>query len=342
MNICFIMDPWENIDPETDSTIRLIHEGVKRKHNIGIVYPHNLTIRDTVVNATCRMVVKTNTLPSNISSFYKKIQFKKQMLPLRGFDVIFVRDDPPIDNFMLNVLDSVKGDSFIINDVDGLRKANNKIYTAALDEENKHFIPVTHVSKNKEYLKHAVSESATDKMILKPLDGFGGSGVIVLEKEAKQNINSLLDFYIDKKGKNNYVIMQEFIESEKKGDVRILMLNGQPIGAMRRVPADDDMRSNVHAGGSVEKHTLSKQEKLLCKNIGPKLVSDGLYFVGLDLIGEKLIEVNVCSPGGIVRINKLNRTKLQEKILDFAEEVTRKKDLITTRKMEFRKAVSDA
>jgi len=229
------------------------------------------------------MISKGQNIPASIKSFHKKVIFEKRMLPLRGFDVIFVRENPPLDNFMLNFLDSIKGDSFIVNDVDGLRKANNKIYTAALDEENKHFIPSTHVSKNKGYLKRVITESETSQMILKPLDGYGGSGVIIIEKEAKQNINSLLDFYIDQGGKNKYVILQEFVESDKRGDVRVLMLNGEPIGAMRRVPADDDIRSNTHAGATVEKHSLTKQEKLLCKNIGPKLVSDGLYLAETDI-----------------------------------------------------------
>ena len=127
----------------------------------------------------------------------------------------------------------------------------------------------------------AIEESPSDKMILKPLDGFGGSGVILIEKSAMGNINSLLDFYIHKKdGTSDYVILQEYIEGADQGDVRILILNGVPIGAMRRIPGDKDHRSNVSAGGTVAKHKLTKQEKLLCEKIGPRLVQDGLYFVG--------------------------------------------------------------
>src|SRR5690606_22274469 len=129
--------------------------------------------------------------------------------------------------------------------------------------------PATHVSKNKEYLKRVIRESAQEKMILKPLDGMGGRGVIVVEKSALQNITSLLDFYISSNdGQSNYVILQEYIEGAEYGDVRVLMLNGEPIGAMKRVPADGDHRSNVSAGGSVKRHTLSKQEKYMCQIIG--------------------------------------------------------------------------
>ena len=179
-------------------------------------------------------------------------------------------------------------------------------------------------------------------MIMKPLDGYGGQGVILVEKHAQKSFHSLLEFYINSGSGGNYVILQEYVEGADAGDVRILMLNGEPIGAMKRVPATNEVRSNVHAGGTVVKHTLTKKEKALCKHIGPKLVRDGLYFVGIDVINEKLIEVNVQSPGGIMRINKLNNVKLQKKVIDFVESVVNAKEALTQRKNEFRKAINDA
>lgn len=342
MNICFLMYPWERIDYETDSTLRLIHEACLRGHKVAVTHPAKLTMRKSVTSAYCR-IVSGGKIPSTPQSFYKKSVLKEKMLPLSGFDVIFMRANPPIDNLMLNFLDSVKHDTFIINSVDGLREANNKLYTAALYDPENEIIPLTHVSKNKDYLKRMIKESEDDRMIMKPLNGMGGSGVIVMEKNASHNINSLLDFYIEgKDGSSNYVILQEFVEGAEEGDVRVLMLNGEPIGAMKRVPAEGDIRSNVHAGGTVQKHTLTKQEKLVCKTIGPKLVKDGLYFVGLDIIGGKLIEVNVCSPGGITRINKLNKTKLQKKVIDFVENVVKFRASAIERKNEFKKLVTDA
>ncbi|MFP4058862.1 MAG: glutathione synthase [Bacteroidota bacterium] len=342
MNICFLMYPWEKIDPETDSTLRLIHEAVCRNHKVGIIYPNNLTIRKSLTYGFVKVIVKKDKIHSGSVAFYKGVTFKEQLLPMSGFDVIFMRDNPPIDNIALNFLDSVRDDTFLINDIDGLRKANNKLYPAAFYDPDNEIIPVTHVSKNKEYLKKIVQQSRTNKMILKPLNGYGGSGVIVIEKNAMQNVNSLLDFYIDGKEGSNYVILQEYVEGAEEGDVRVLMLNGEPIGAMKRIPANDDIRSNVHAGGSVIKHTLTREEKLICKKIAPKLVADGLYLVGLDIISGKLIEVNVCSPGGISRINKLNRVKLQKKVIDFAESVVREKEASIQRKSEFRKTIENA
>lgn len=336
------MYPWERIDYQTDTTLRMIHECALRGHKVAITTPVNLTMRHSVTSAFSK-ILTLKEIPSTPQSLYKKAKFKDEMVPLSGFDVIFMRANPPIDQMMLNFLDSVKDDTFIVNDIQGLREANNKLYTAALHDPNNEIIPVTYVSKNKDYLLKVIKESTKDRMIMKPLNGMGGSGVILIETSATQNINSLLDFYINNKdGSTNYVILQEFIEGAEEGDVRVLMLNGEPIGAMKRVPADGDIRSNVHAGGTVQKHVLSKQEKLICRKIGPKLVNDGLYFVGLDIIKGKLIEVNVCSPGGITRINKLNKVKLQKKVVDFVEDVVEGKRLAIEKKSLFRKQVENA
>lgn len=343
MNICFLMDPWEGINPITDSTLRIIHEAATRGHRVMVTTPANLTMRNSTANAYCKILQKMDKTPTSSMAFYKKAKFSEGMLPLAGFDVIFMRANPPIDAMMLNFLDSVKHDVFIVNDIQGLREANNKLYTAAFDDPQNEIIPVTHVSKNKEFLKRTIQESEKDKMILKPLDGMQGRGVIIIERDASHSINSLLDFYISGSGdRSNYVILQEYIEGAELGDVRVLMLNGEPIGAMRRVPQNGDMRSNIHAGGAAAKHVLTKKEKTLCKRIGPKLVADGLFFVGLDIISNKLIEVNVCSPGGIAEINKLNKTRVQNKVLDFVENVVTVKDAAISRKDAFRKTVAGA
>jgi len=345
MKICFIMYPWSRVEPETDSTLRMIHECVKRGHTVALSTVNNLTIRDSVASAFCDVFSSKSKYSDNIPSFYKNAQFKKAQLPLAGFDAIIMRANPPLDTLALNFLDSVRGDTFIMNDLDGLRMANNKVYTASFQDTESEFIPATHVSKNRDYLERIFDESDSNRMILKPLDGYGGRGVIVLEKSARQSFRSLLDFYIggDENGKgSNYVILQDYVMGAEEGDVRILMLNGEPIGAMKRVPAANDVRSNIHAGGTVVKHKLTAQEKKLCKYIGPKLVRDGLYFTGIDIIGGKLIEVNVLSPGGIVRINKLNRVKLQAQVIDFVESVVHAKELVMNRKSEFRQVIEDA
>ena len=345
MNVCFIMYPWENIDPENDTSLALIKECLKRGHGVAMCTPSNLTIRDSVTNAFCNVVKRMEKVPSNLKAFYKKAELREEMLPLAGFDAIFFRANPPLDPIMLNFLDSVKDDVFIINSLEGMREANNKLYTAAFGDAHSNIIPNTHVSKNKEYLIQQIRDSKADKMIIKPLNGFGGSGVILIEKSAMSNINSLLDFYItNNDGSSNYVILQDYIEGADQGDVRILLLNGEPVGAMKRVPAKDDHRSNVTAGGSVQKHSLTKAEKALCKQIGPKLVNDGLYFVGIDVIGGQLVEVNVMSPGGITYINKVYKpkVKIEEKVIDFLESKVLDKLQAFDRRARLRKTVEDA
>ena len=344
MNVCFLMYPWESIKaPENDTSLTLIHECVKRGHGVAICSPSNLTIRNSVTSAFCTILKRSEKVSKSLKSFHRNTETREEMLPLAGFDIIFMRAEPPLDPLMLNFLDSVKDDVFIINSVRGMREANNKLYTAVFEDPNNEIIPVTHVSKNKDYLVKMIEESSSDKMILKPLNGFGGSGVILIEKSAMGNINSLLDFYISKSdGSSDYVILQEYIEGADQGDVRILLLNGLPIGAMRRIPGDKDHRSNISAGGTITKHKLTAQEKKLCKKIGPKLVKDGLYFVGIDVIGGKLVEVNVMSPGGITYMNKVYKTRVQEKVVDFMESKHLERNAAFIRKSDLKRQVEEA
>ena len=126
MNICFLMYPWEEIDPENDTSLALIHECVKRRHGVALCTPANLTIRNSVTSAFCTVVDKMDKVPSALKTFYKQAKIREEMLPLAGFDVIFMRANPPLDPIMLNFLDSVKDDVFIMNSLQGLREANNK------------------------------------------------------------------------------------------------------------------------------------------------------------------------------------------------------------------------
>jgi len=323
--IGFIINDWADIEPGKSSTLTIIQECLLRKHKVAVLYPQNLTVRENVVHGFVKIISAMDKIPDKVDSFYKRICFEEKMVPLHAFDALFIRKDPPLDPILLNFLDSIKNETVVLNDVDGLRKASNKLYTTTFHDPNHTFLPITHVSKNKDYLKRVVQESDKDKMILKPLDGSGGRGVIVLEKNAQSSINSLLDFYISGQGNSNYVILQEFLEGAEEGDVRVLMLNGKFLGAYQRKPADDDIRANIQQGGSAHKYVMSESQLHVCKKVGPKLAADGLFFVGLDMIGDKILEVNVCNPGGITNINKLNRQKLQRQVVDAIEEKVNEK-----------------
>src|SRR5690606_5933399 len=151
------------------------HEVASRGHTVALTTPSNLTMRDSMAIAFCR-VLKKSTVSNNVPSFYRKAEFRKAELPLAGFDAIIMRANPPLDTMALNFLDSVRDDTFMFNDSDGLRVANNKLYTASLPDPNREFIPVTHVSKNREYLERVLEENPNDRMIMKPLNGYGGKG----------------------------------------------------------------------------------------------------------------------------------------------------------------------
>jgi len=322
------MYPWDKMT-KGDSTLRMIHECVKRGHSVAMTTPERLGIRDSVTMANCEVFKKDQKVSSSINSFRNNVEKYWKNLPLTGFDVVFMRANPPLDPILLNFLDSIKDDVFVMNAVRGLREANNKIYTAAYHDPDHDFIPITHVSKDVNYLKQIIEESDQEQMIMKPLDGYGGRGVIIIEKSASKNIKSLLDFYVNnssRDGKSQYVILQEYIADADKGDVRVFMLNGKPIGALKRIPSTGDIRSNITAGGSIAKHKLTKDEIKMCLTIGDKLVRDGLFFAGLDLIGGKLIEVNVMSPGAITEYNRLNNTKLQVKIIDYLEKTVEERN----------------
>ncbi|MEX1056599.1 MAG: glutathione synthase [Natronospirillum sp.] len=319
MHVGFLIEDWANMEPGKSSTLLIMQECMARGYKVSVLYTRNLTVRNNVVYGFVKRVrMPTEKTPEQVGSFFKKAQLEDKLIPLQALDVIFIRKDPPIDPITYNFLDSVKDLTMVVNEVDGLRKANNKLYTTTFHDPHNEFLPITHVSKNKDYLLRMIEESEHDRMILKPLDGSGGRGVIVLEKRAMTSVNSLLDFYID--GGRNYVILQEYIEGADEGDVRVMMLNGRFIGAYNRKPPAGEFRANIQTGGSAHAYTMTDSQKAILRKVGPKLARDGLFFVGLDMIGDKILEVNVCNPGGIDNINRLSKVKLQRLVVDFLEE----------------------
>ncbi|MBF6058254.1 MULTISPECIES: glutathione synthase [Thiomicrorhabdus] len=322
MHIGFMMADWSEITPSKNSTILVIRECLKRGHKVSILYPENLTVRNNVAYGNLKRIEAMDKIPDNIVQFHKKVVFKNVLSPLHSLDSLMIRKDPPIDATIYNFLDSIKNECIIINDIDGIRKANNKLYTTTFNDPGNSFLPITHVSKNKEYIRQMIDEMPGNKVILKPLVGSGGHGVIVLEKNAQSNINSILDFYIHGQGEGdaNYIIIQEYIEGAEEGDVRVLMLNGKFLGAYNRKPPEGDIRANIQIGGTAHKYKMTESQMAVCRKIGPRLATDGLYFVGVDMIGDKILEVNVLNPGGISNINKLDKLKLQIQVVDFIEE----------------------
>ena len=209
MHIGFMIAEWNELTPSKNSTILVIRECLRRGHRVSILYPENLTVRNNVVYGKLLRLQNMEKVPDNIVQFHKKAEFKGIESPLHSLDSLLIRKDPPIDPTIFNFLDAIKNECIIINDVDGIRKANNKLFTTTFNDPSNSYLPITHVSKDKAFIRRMIEELPGDKVILKPLVGSGGHGVIVLEKNAKSNISSILDFYIHGTGDSNYVIIQE-------------------------------------------------------------------------------------------------------------------------------------
>jgi glutathione synthase len=162
-------------------------------------------------------------------------------------------------------------------------------------------------------------------MVIKPLGRFGGQGIIKVSTKDPENLNSLIQYYVGAHkpyAEREQIMVQEYLKAVKeKGDVRILLLNGEILGSMCRKPPDGSFRTNIHAGGKAFEHNITERERQICEQIRPRLIAHGLWFVGLDLIDEKLIEVNCVSPGGIPRINRLEKLHIESRVIDFVEKM---------------------
>ena len=321
MKIAFLMDRLEPIDPMKETTSHLMYECNQRGHTVYFLEPHDIYIRGYEVVARMRNI----TVPTDLTmkKYWRsaiKCLKKDDLIfeTVTELDALFLRKNPPLNYQAMEFLSPVNDRVFMINSTNGQILGNSKLY--ALNFPG--IIPMTHVSRDPKRLKKIIDDFG-GAMVIKPLQRYGGEGVIKVSIRDQENLNSLINYYV--KGYEDYparepIMVQEFLEGVKKdGDIRILLLNGEILGAMRRKPMKGDFRTNVHAGARVFKHNVTKKEKEICRVIQDRLIKDGLYFVGIDVIGDKLVEINCVSPGGIPRINKLDRVKLEAKVIDFVE-----------------------
>ena len=321
MKIAFLMDRLEPIDPMKETTSHLMYECNQRGHTVYFLEPHDIYIRGYEVVARMRNI----TVPTDLTmkKYWRsaiKCLKKDDLIfeTVTELDALFLRKNPPLNYQAMEFLSPVNDRVFMINSTNGQILGNSKLY--ALNFPG--IIPMTHVSRDPKRLKKIIDDFG-GALVIKPLQRYGGEGVIKVSIRDQENLNSLINYYV--KGYEDYparepIMVQEFLEGVKKdGDIRILLLNGEILGAMRRKPMKGDFRTNVHAGARVFKHNVTKKEKEICRVIQDRLIKDGLYFVGIDVIGDKLVEINCVSPGGIARINKLDRVKLEAKVIDFVE-----------------------
>src|ERR1043166_6362717 len=313
LRVGVIMDPIEIINIDKDTTFVLMLELQKRGHEIYYMQLDDLFIRGGTPHGEFRRLRVARATPHYELG-------ERATGALEDFNSILMRKDPPFDmrfffaTHLLTLVDKQK--CFVMNEPMGLREANEKLYALRFPEQ----IPQTLVTANLPRLRHFMEELGGE-MIIKPLDGCGGSGVFYLNKQDR-NTGAILEAATDYGRK--LIMAQRYLPEIRQGDKRIIVLNGKPLGAVLRVPLDSDNRGNIHVGGQVVKTELSARDIEICEALAPLLKSDGLYFVGLDVIGNFLTEVNVTSPTGIQEINALNGVNLESKVIDFVEQQAEK------------------
>ncbi len=321
MKIAFLMDELRKIDPVWETTSHLMYECNERDHKVFFFQPHDLYIRNNQVVARMCNISVENAL--SMEEYWEKIIecLDKEGLIFESIidmDVLFLRKDPPISYQMMEFLGPVSDKVFMVNNTIGQINGNSKVYTLNFPD----IIPETHISRDPKRLKKIIDNFGGD-MVIKPLKGHGGHGVIKVSNQDQENLSSLINYYIDSSKsypERHPIMVQEYLKTIKSdGDVRILLLNGEILGAMGRKSVSGDFRTNVHAGAETFKHVVTQKEIEICEIIKERLIKDGLYFVGIDIIGDKLVEINCVSPGGIPRINRFDNVKLESKVVDFIE-----------------------
>jgi len=322
MRIAFLMDKLESINPENETTSYLMYECNQRGHTVYFLESHDIYIRKDEVVARMRNITVQPDL--SMKKYWRSLiscMNKEELIfeTLTDIDALFLRKDPPLIYQTMEFLASINDRVFMINSTTGQILGNSKLYILNFPG----IIPETHVSRDAARLKKIIDDFG-GAMVVKPLQRYGGEGVIKVSNRDHENLISLISYYI--RASKPYperepIMVQEYLDVvRREGDIRILLLNGEILGAMRRKPLKGDFRANIHAGGQAYRHEVTEKEKEICRILKERLIRDGLYFVGIDIIGDKLVEVNCVSPGGIPRINRLSKVKLETKVIDFIEQ----------------------
>jgi len=301
------MDPVETIDIDTDSTFVLALEAQARGHRLY----HYLTRHLSLIDG--RVVAQARRLTVRRAAGRHARLGPYETLDLAKMNVILMRQDPPFDMAYIaatHVLEHVSGTVLVVNDPASVRNAPEKLFAT-------HFpglMPPTLVSSDRQAIV-AFRKQHRD-IILKPLFGHGGAGVFCV-KEDDENFNALLETFTALY--REPIVVQRYLPEVRKGDKRIVLVDGEPLGAVLRVPAAGEARANLHVGAKAAKTKLTRREREICAAIGPTLEKQGLVFVGIDVIGDYLTEINVTSPTGIQEINRLDGTALEARVWDAIE-----------------------
>ena len=308
MRIVFVMDPPSTVLVDEDTSFALMLAAQSRGHRVDHCTAQELWLRGGTAGARVRRATCQRD-PKNPITLGEP-----EDLDLADADVVFVRKDPPFDDDYLwatQILEHVRGQTLVVNDPRGLRDANEKIYATYFPA----LMPDTLIANDKARIKAFVKEVG-GRAVIKPLSGAGGEGIFALT-ESDPNLNACIETVT--RGGERLAMAQAFLPDVTEGDKRILLLDGEPLGAILRVPQGGDLRSNIHVGGRVDAAELDDADRAIIEAVAPRLKADGLYFVGLDVIGGKLTEVNVTSPTGIQQASRLSGRDLEAKVVDWLE-----------------------
>jgi glutathione synthase len=300
----FVMDPLDRINVQGDSTYMLMLEAQRRGFPVWMCTPPDLYTVGGLAHAKATKVTVSTTAPHFVCEPAVDIG-------LDHFDVVWMRKDPPFNMdyvFSTYILDAVPRHTLVLNDPRSIRNASEKMFTLQFSQ----FITPTLITREVKRVL-AFAAEAPDKVVLKPWDGNGGRGVLV-SRHGDANLRSMAEI-LTAEG-TAYVIAQHYIPDIKKGDKRIILVDGEPVGQMLRVPQPGDHRGNMHVGATVEACDLSPRDQEVCAVLGPRLREMGLLFVGIDMIGDFLTEINVTSPTGIQEINALMGVQLERVVTD--------------------------
>ena len=318
MQLAFIIDPIHKLDPGHDTSVALMEAAQEQGHELWITQIEQLTLQEGKTWAQVHPVV-LHPVPLVDGRWVPPDPWytlgESQRLPLERMDAVFMRKDPPVTTpylyatYLLDYIDLHH--TLVINSAHGLRSANEKMYALQFRE----VMPETIVSQDPQVIRQFVQQHGT--AVLKPLGGKAGEGILLLQG-GDRNFNSLLE--ISTHRGLEPVMVQEYLPAAAEGDKRIILLNGEPIGAVNRVPTGQEFRGNMATGGQVMPSTLTLKERQICTQLAPKLQRDGLVFVGIDVIGGYLTEVNVTSPTGIREIDRLDGTRLGEQVINWVQQ----------------------
>ena len=304
----FIMDPIEHVLPDKDTTFVLMLESQARQHSVYYCGVSDLFVTGGVPRARFRRAEVMRGVPH-----YGL--FEERTEPLGWFDAIFMRKDPPVDAtylFTTQILSLVDSSStLVLNSPRGLRDANEKLYALNFPT----LIPPTIVSCEISRLK-AFMEELGGEMIIKPLDGCGGAGVFHL-RHGDRNLNAILEMSTELGSR--MIMGQRYLPEIRQGYKRLILLDGEPLGATLRVPREDELRGNIHVGGTCVRANVTPRDKVIAETLAPRLRADGLTFVGLDIIGDYLTEINVTSPTGVQEIDALDGVHLEGAVINYVE-----------------------